>query len=148
MCSGIRARSNIIHIFKTSHNQAKIIFHSLLLFLCLDLVLYFRSAAAGNRLILALLEFLQELHIGPRPSPDVLPASACQDCVIKICIVRVLLVCILHVEYGAETHAEWYQAWFHKQLKQHSFQLYGFKKRISNYDLIMKGKQQLLLMET
>lgn len=81
--------------------------------LCMNLVLGCGSAAAGNRLILAL-EFLQEACFGPGPYFDVLCASACQDCVIKICIIRVLLVCILHVEYGAKTHTGWYQAWFHK----------------------------------
>ena len=76
----------------------------------MNLVLGHGSAAAGNRLILALLEFLQELSVGSGPYFDMLCASACQDCVIKICVARVLLVCILHVEYGARTHAGSYQA--------------------------------------
>lgn len=59
------------------------------------------SAAAGNRLILPLLESLQELCIGPRPYSDVLCASDCQDCVIKICIVRVLFAyCMLNMVLG------------------------------------------------
>lgn len=70
----------------------------------MNLIFGHGSAAAGNTMILALLKFLQELCTGPVPYLDMLCASACQDCVIKICIVQVSLVCILHVEYAAWIH--------------------------------------------
>lgn len=45
--------------------------------------------------------------IGPGTYFDVLCASACQDYVIKICLVLVFLICILLIEYGARTAEGW-----------------------------------------
>lgn len=68
-------------------------------------------AVAGNRLILARLDFLHDC-IGSVPPSDVLCASPCQVYVVEMCpLLLLFLVCMLLIEYGTEIATGWYQTW-------------------------------------